>query len=300
MSRMEGDYLVHGLAADSQVRAVGARTTQMVEEARWRHDLWPVATAALGRAMTGAALLASSMKNEERLQVQLVGDGPLRHVTTTADAQGRVRGYVGNPHVHLPSTPQGKLDVGRAVGSGQLHVTKDLRLKEPYRSTLPLASGEVAEDLAHYLVVSEQTPSVMALGVLVETDNTVRASGGFMLQLMPGAGEDLVQRLEEKLARQAAVSRQIDEGRRPEDILEELFSDWGGVQWLERRDIRFSCSCSRENYERALIALGAGEVQDMIDTDGQAELICHFCRERYLFDEEDLQRILAAIQNRAH
>lgn len=300
MGRSGGDYLVHGLAAGSRVRAVCARTTHIAEEARWRHDLWPVAAAALGRGMTGAALLASSMKNEERLQVQLVGDGPLGHITVTADAKGRVRGYVGNPHVHLPSTPEGKLDVGRAVGSGHLHVTKDLRLKEPYRSTLPLVSGEVAEDLAHYLVVSEQTPSVVALGVLVETDHTVRASGGFMLQLLPGAEEDLARRLEEKLAAQAAISRQIDEGRLPEDILEELFSDWGGMEWLERREVSFSCSCSRESFEAALIALGEAEIQDIIETDGEAELICHFCRERYIFTEDDLRRIADSIRNRVH
>lgn len=294
------DYLVHGLAVDDQVRAVCARTTHMAEEARWRHDLWPIPAAALGRTMTGAALMAAALKHDQKIQVQVVGDGPIRYVTASADSQGGVRGYVGEPHVHLPSTQPGKLAVGQAVGSGKLHVIRDLGMREPYTSTLPLVSGEIAEDLTHYLVASEQTPSVLSLGVLVETDHSVRASGGFMLQLLPGADEQLGRQLEERLRDLPGISRQVDEGRAPEQIVEDLFQGWGDVRWLERRSVSFHCPCSWERFEKGLIALGEGEVRDMIDTVGEAELICHFCRERYVFDEEALRGILKEIKRDIH
>lgn len=289
------DYLVHGLAADGAVRVLGARTTALVEEARARHDLWPVPAAALGRALTGAALLAASLKGRERLQLHVVGDGPLGHVTVAADAQGTVRGYVGQPHVDLPLNAAGKLDVAGAVGSGLLHVIKDLDLREPYRSTLPLVSGEIAEDLTHYLATSEQTPAVVGLGVLVDRDGRVRAGGGFMLQLLPGAEPELIDRLEERLRGLPGVSRLVDEGQTPEDIVERLVGGEGPVRWLERRPLRFACSCSRERFERALIALGEAEVRELQEQ-GEAELVCHFCGNRYVFGSEDLERIAAAIR----
>lgn len=289
------DYLVHGLAADGAVRVLGARTTGLVEEARARHGLWPVPAAALGRALTGAALLAAGLKGRERLQVHVVGDGPLRHVTAAADAEGTVRGYVGDPHVDLPPNAAGKLDVAGAVGSGLLHVIKDLDLREPYRSTLPLVSGEIAEDLTHYLVTSEQTPAVVGLGVLVDRDGTVRAGGGFMLQLLPGADPDLIDRLEARLQAMPGVSRLVDEGQAPEDIVARLVADEGPVRWLERRPLRFRCSCSRERFERALIALGELEVRQL-QKQGEAELVCHFCGNRYVYGPEDLERIAAAIR----
>lgn len=288
-----GDYLVHGLAADGYIRVLCARSTSLVEEARARHNLWPIPAAALGRALTGAALLAASLKGRERIQIQIVGDGPLRHVTVGADADGKLRGYVGNPYVDLPSNASGKLNVGGAVGSGFLHVIKDLGLKEPYRSTLPLVSGEIAEDLTHYLVASEQRPSVVALGVLVDTDGSVRASGGFVVQLMPGYDEALVEALEERVRAIPSISHLMDEGNTPEEVAAQLTEPWGEPRWLQRKDLRFACDCSRERFERALIALGPEELEDMIEEQGGAELTCHFCADRYYFTADELRNLAA-------
>lgn len=291
-----GDYLVHGLAADGQIRVLCARSTALAEEARERHNLWPIPAAALGRAMTGAALLAASLKGQERIQIQIVGDGPLRHVTVGADGSGKLRGYVGNPYVDLPPNAAGKLNVGGAVGKGLLHVIKDFGLRDPYRSTLPLVSGEVAEDLAHYLAASEQTPSVIALGVLVDTDGSVRASGGFIVQLMPGYDDGLAEALEERILAMPHISRLVDEGTTPEQVVNQITQPWGEPRWLERKALRFDCSCSRERFERALIALGTGELEQMLEEQGDAELTCHFCAERYYFTADDLRGLAALAQ----
>lgn len=291
-----GDYLVYGMAAEGQLRVLCARTTDLVEEARVRHKLWPVPAAALGRALTGAALLAAGLKGEERIQLNFVGDGPLRHVIAAAEAGGSVRGYVGDPQVDLPPSPAGKLDVGRAVGRGYLHVIRDLRLGEPYRSTLPLVSGEIAEDLTHYLAVSEQIPSVVALGVLVDRDGSVRAGGGFMVQVFPGAGRGLAEELERRIQGLPGISRLIDEGRPPEAIIGSLVEGWGPVEWLERRPLRFACNCSQERFERALISLGEAEVREILESTGEAELVCHFCGERYRLGPGRLEALLEEIR----
>ncbi|HLT58389.1 MAG TPA: Hsp33 family molecular chaperone HslO [Limnochordales bacterium] len=292
-----GDLLVQALFAGGQVRALAAVTTRTVEEARWRHDLYPTAAAALGRTLTVTAFLGAMLKEPQRVFVEIVGDGPLRSIHTQADWEGRVRGYVGNPHVHLPANSRGKLDVAGAVGAGTLYVIRDLGLKEPYRGFVPLVSGEIGEDFAHYFMHSEQTPSVVAVGVLVDPDHRVRAAGGLLLQVMPGAAEGVIAQLEEQARRLPPVSSAVDGGMDPEGLIR-LAAGPLDVQVLRHLPVRFECNCSRERFERALIALGEEELRDMLHTDGSAELVCHFCAEVYRFDAEDLTALLAEAARR--
>ena len=262
-----------------------------MEEARQRHGLWPTATAALGRAMTGAALLAATLKGEEELTLQLVGDGPLGRVVVVASATGAVRGYVEHPEVHLPLKADGHLDVGGAVGQGELLVIRDLGLKEPYVGRVPLVSGEIGEDLAYYLAHSEQIPSAVALGVLVDVDGRARAAGGLMIQLMPGHREETVAAVEQAVQRLPALSRSIDGGRGPRQLAEEHLGALG-IRWLAERPLRFACTCSRERFERGLVALGPEELRALLEEQGEAETVCRFCAAQYLFDREDLERLL--------
>lgn len=286
-----GDHIVHALLADGRVRALAAVTTATVAEAQRRHGLYPTAAAALGRTLTVTALLGAMLKTPQQLFVDVIGDGPLKFVKTNGDAEGRVRGYVGNPHVHLPSNSTGKLNVGGAVGHGHLYVTRDFGLKESYRGHVPLVSGEIGEDFANYFLRSEQTPSLVSVGVLVETDNSVRAAGGLIVQLLPEAGEDVVRHLEAVAARLPAMSTAVDEGQTADDLIH-FVGDELGVNILERRPVRFECGCSRERFEQALIALGQDELSDMRVQDGGAELVCHFCSERYHFSDEQLAALM--------
>lgn len=292
------DRLVHALLADGQVLALAAVTTATVEEARWRHGLYPTAAAALGRTLSVAALMGATLKDRQRIFIDIAGDGPLRYVRANADAEGNVRGYVGDPHVHLPSR-EGKLDVGGAVGRGDLYVLKDFGLKESYRGHVPLVSGEIGEDFSHYFARSEQTPSLVSVGVLVGSDNAVLAAGGLLLQVLPGAAEDVVDALEQAAERLPAVSAAVHEGRTPEQLIEAAA---GGlpVKMLAQRPVRFHCPCSRPRFERALIALGADELQDMLDNDGSAELVCHFCSEVYRFDKDELTALLLEAAKTPH
>lgn len=289
-----GDILVHLTAAGGCLRALAARTTETVEEARRRHDAFPTAAAALGRTLTGAALLGAVLKGQQRLMIEIVGDGPLGKIVAEADAAGNVRGYVHHPHVHLPSNAQGKLDVAGAVGSGHLYVVKDLGLREPYRGLVPLVSGEIAEDLAYYLNVSEQTPSACILGVLVAPEGSVRAAGGILIQMMPGAQEDeeLVQRLEERIRAMPALSRSIDEGLGPLEILLSLLEGMEPKR-LEERPVRFHCSCSKERFSSGLVSLGKEELEEIARTQGGAELVCHFCGQVYHVSEDELRALIA-------
>lgn len=279
------------------MRALAAVTTGTVAEAQLRHGLYPVAAAALGRVLTVTALLGTQLKTPQQVFVDVVGDGPIGHIKANADAEGRVRGYVTNPHVHLPPTPAGKLDVGRAVGRGHLYVTRDLGLKEPYRGYVPLVSGEIGEDFAYYFLHSEQLPSLVAVGVLVDTDNTVRAAGGLIVQLLPGAGEHIAARLEAVAAQMPAVSTSVDRGISAEGLIR-LAADGLDVEVLEERPVRFECRCSRSRFEQALIALGQNELEDILREDGQAELVCHFCSAKYYFDRDQLEELLAEAQQR--
>ncbi len=284
------DYVAMATAANGQIRALAVVNTGIVEEVRTRHQMLPVASAALGRTMAATAMLGAMLKDEEKVTVQIIGDGPLEHIVADADAKGNLRGYVQNPNVHVPSNPQGKLDVKAAVGRGHLWVIRDLGLKEPYRGGVPLISGEIAEDFASYFFRSEQTPSAVALGVLVERDYSVRAAGGLILQLLPGANEGIAIMLEHMLEDLPAISSIIDEGASPEDIICHAVDDLQ-PKYLGQLPLRFACTCSRERCEATLIALGAVELEDMIKEQGEAELICHFCKERYIFDKEELEAI---------
>lgn len=287
-----GDHIVHALLAGGTVRALAAVTTDTVAEAQLRHGLYPVAAAALGRVLTVTALLGVQLKPPQQVFVDVVGDGPLGYIKANADAEGRVRGYVANPHVHLPSTPAGKLDVGRAVGKGYLYVTRDFGLKEPYRGYVPLVSGEIGEDFAYYFLRSEQLPSLVAVGVLVETDNTVRAAGGLIVQLLPGADDKVAEHLEKVAARLPAVSTSVDRGVSAEGLIR-MAAGGLDVQVLEERAVRFACRCSRSRFEQALIALGKDELEDMLREGGEAELVCHFCSAKYHFSREQLEALAA-------
>lgn len=291
------DYLVRGVASDGNFRILAARTTNTVEEARTRHNCWPVAAAALGRTMTAALLMGANMKGEDILSIRVLGDGPLGAILVTANAKGQVRGYVQEPQIHLPSTSMGKLPVGAAVGKGYLHITRDLGLKEPFTGSVELVSGEIAEDIAHYLTVSEQTPSAVSLGVLVNTDNTVIAAGGLLLQLLPGASEDVLETLEQNLSQFPHLSSLIYNGETPEDIIKRV-TQGIEINILESTPVGFSCQCSRERLENLLIGIGKEEVSSMLEEQGQAEINCHFCAEQYHFTEDDLQGILKKIDNK--
>lgn len=289
------DYLVRGVAVDGSFRIFAARTTNTVEEARTRHNCWPVAAAALGRTMTAGLLLGANMKGDDILTIRILGDGPLGAIIVSANAKGEVRGYVQEPQVHLPSTSEGKLPVGAAVGQGHLHITRDLGLKEPFTGSVELISGEIAEDFAHYLTSSEQTPSAVSLGVLVETDNAVVAAGGLLLQLLPNADEAVLTKLEDNLAQLPHISSLILNGESPEDIINRV-TEGIEVKILESKPVCFCCQCSRERLENLLVGIGRDEVSSMLEEQGRAEINCHFCGEQYFFESNDLQRILERIE----
>ena len=292
-----GDYLVRAVGADGDFRIFACTATDLVDQARKRHSTWPVATAALGRTMIASLLLGANMKGEDIITLRVLGDGPLGAVVVTADAKGKVRGYVQNPNIHLPSPKPGKLAVGAAVGKGLLNITRDLGLKEPFTGSVELVSGEIAEDLALYLTKSEQTPSAVSLGVLVEPDNSVRAAGGLILQLMPGADDEVLEKLEENLASLPPISSLVAEGKKPEDIVELVCQNLS-FKIVGDMPICFSCNCSRERLKNILISLGSEELEEMISEQGQAEVQCHFCSEKYTFNSSELQQILRqAIEN---
>ncbi|MFC4600599.1 Hsp33 family molecular chaperone HslO [Cohnella hongkongensis] len=284
------DEMVRGTAWDGGLRVFAARTTALVSELQRRQDTFPTATAALGRTATAAAIMGIMLKDREKLTVQVKGDGPIGQIVVDANAAGEVRGYVDNPHVHLPSNRQGKLDVAGVVGrSGQLHVTKDLGLKDPYRGSVPILSGEIAEDFTLYFAESEQTPSAVGLGVLVGTDNTVLHAGGFVVQVMPGLAEERLGRLEQAVAAMPHVTTLLDQGETPESLLRFLVGD--DLTIHQTVEPVFQCYCSRERFERALITIGRHELRSIIDEDGEAELHCHFCNEKYLFDRDELEAL---------
>lgn len=285
------DRLIRGIAMDGKVRAFAVRTTQLVEELRRRHDTYPTATAAMGRTVTAAAMMGAMLKGEDKLTVQVKGDGPIGQIIADANAKGEVRGYVKNPHVHLPSNSQGKLDVRGAVGTeGFIHVTKDLGLKEPYRGSVPLISGELGEDFTYYFAVSEQTPSAVGLGVLVDVDNSVIVAGGFIIQLLPGLSDSEIDSIEKAIGQLPPVTALLDQGLELEEMLRWIVKD---VQILEEMDIVFSCNCSRERVERTLISLGKKELKELRDEGKETEVVCDFCNEPYLFTPEEIDQLIA-------
>lgn len=286
------DYIVRGTAANAQVRVFAATTRNLVEEARSRHNTSPVATAALGRLLTAGAMMGCMMKGDkDLLTLQINCSGPIGGLTVTADSRGKVKGYVNNPDVMLPINSKGKLDVGGALDMGILNVIKDMGLKEPYVGQTVLQTGEIAEDLTYYFANSEQIPSSVGLGVLMNKDNTVAQAGGFIIQLMPFAEEKVIGALEKKLSGMTSVTAYLQEGMSPEEILQEIFGDME-LEFTDRIDTCFSCNCSKKRVEKALISIGEKEIKDMISDGKDVELHCHFCNTDYIFSIEDLQQIL--------
>ena len=287
-----GDYIVRATAADNQIRAFAATTKELVEKARAAHNTSPVATAALGRLLTGGVMMGVMMKGEkDLLTLQVKGDGPLGGITVTADSQGHVKGYVENPDVLLPANALGKLDVGGAVGNGMLRVIKDMGLKEPYVGQVALETGELGDDLTYYFSTSEQVPSSVGLGVLMEKDNTVKQAGGFIIQLMPFTDEKVIEALEKKISEVQSVTSMLNLGMTPEDILNELLGEFH-PEISEKIPAEFHCDCSKKRVERVLISLGKKELTSMIDDGKPVELKCHFCNSGYTFTTEELKEIL--------
>ncbi len=285
------DYLVRATAADAQVRAFAVTARDTVETARAAHDTSPVMTAALGRLLCAGAMMGSMMKGEaDILTLQVQGDGPAGGLTVTADSRGRVKGYAVNPQVILPPNSQGKLDVGGAVGTGTLRVIKDLGLKEPYVGQTQLQTGEIAEDLTYYFAASEQVPSSVGLGVLMEKNNTVKQAGGFIVQLMPFAEEKVIEKLEANLSRIHSVTKLLEDGNSPEQILGILLEGMD-MEILSDMPVEFYCNCSRERVAKALYSIGKKEMDEMIRDGEPIEVKCHFCNTAYQFSVEDLIQI---------
>lgn len=284
------DYLIKAIAYDGKVRAYAARTTDMVNEAQRRHDTWPTASAAIGRTMTASLMLGAMLKGEDKLTVKIEGGGPIGAIVADANAKGEVRAYVSNPHVHFDLNEQGKLDVRRAVGTdGTLSVVKDLGLRDYFTGQVEIVSGELGDDFTYYLVSSEQVPSSVGVGVLVNPDNTILAAGGFIIQLLPGTDEETISTIEKQLSQIEPISKLIQKGLTPEEILEEVLGQKPDV--LETMPVKFHCSCSKDRFETAILGLGKKEIQDMIEEDGKAEAVCHFCNEKYLFTKEELEEL---------
>ena len=286
------DYIVRATAAEGQIRAFASTTRELVETARAAHNTSPVATAALGRLLTAAGMMGVMMKGEkDLLTIKIQGVGPIGGLTVTADAKGDVKGYAFNPGVMLPPNAKGKLDVGGALGVGVLSVIRDVGLKEPYVGQTILVTGEIAEDLTYYYATSEQTPSSVALGVLMNTDNTVRQAGGFMIQLMPGASDEIVTKLERTLGEITSITSLLDAGNSPEMILEHILGEFG-LEILDRLPTRFVCNCTKDRVEKAIVCIGKKEIQEMIDDGKPIEVNCHFCNKHYEFTVEELRELL--------
>ena len=286
------DYMIRATAADGQIRAFAATTKEMVETAKNAHNTSPIATAALGRLMTAAAMMGSDLKGEgELLTLRIEGDGPIGGLLVTADGKGYVKGYAFNPDVMLPPNAQGKLDVGGSLGLGVLSVIKDIGLKEPYVGQTQLITGEIAEDLTYYFATSEQVPSSVALGVLMNKDNTVRQAGGFIIQLLPGASDEIIDRLEAKLSGISSITSLLDAGKTPEEILTDILGEFG-LEILKKMPVQFHCDCERSRVEKAIISIGRKEIQDMIDEEKEIEVNCQFCNKHYKFSVDELGEML--------
>jgi hypothetical protein len=287
-----GDYILRATAANDSIRAFAATTKDTVQKARELHDTTPVASAALGRLLTAGAMMGVMLKNEDDLvTLQIKGDGPLEGELVTADCKGRVKGYVFNPHVDIPPKSPEKLDVGGAVGKGFLTVIKDLGLKEPYVGKTELISGEIAEDIAYYYATSEQVASAVALGVLVDKDTSIKEAGGFIIQLMPGVSEEIISKLEFRINTIPYITELLSMGDTPESILNLILGDMD-LKIIDKIPTEYFCGCSRERVEKALLAIGEKDLQQLLEEDKKAELSCHFCNKVYNFDENDLKRLL--------
>ncbi|MGH2319774.1 Hsp33 family molecular chaperone HslO [Planococcus sp. SE5232] len=291
------DYLVRGLGFNGSVRAFAVDSTKTVGEAQRRHMMWPTASAALGRAMTGGVMLGAMLKGDDKVTIKFEGGGPIGALLVDSNAKGGVRGYVSNPQTHFDLNEKGKLDVSRAVGTnGMMSVVKDLGMRDNFTGQTPIVSGEIAEDFTYYFAVSEQVPSSVGLGVLVDTDNSILAAGGFIVQLMPNTDDETITEIEEHLSTIEPVSKMIQRGLSPEEILEVVLGE-GNVQILDKMPVHFDCNCSKDRFATAILGLGEKEIQDMIDEDGMAEAQCHFCLETYQYSKEELESFINELQS---
>ena len=285
------DYIVRGIAAGGQIRVFAATTRNVVETARQHHEMSPIATVALGRLLTGGAMMGTMMKNDsDVVTIQIKGNGPIGAMTVTADSKGNVKGYVGNPNVLIPANYAGKLDVGAAIGYGTLTVIKDMGLKEPYVSQVPLGTSEVAEDLTYYFASSEQVPSAVGLGVLMSKDNTVKQAGGFIVQLMPFADEEVINKLEERVNNISSVTEMLEKGMTPEDILKEVMGDMD-VEFTDKIETGFVCNCGKEKIAKALAGISKKDMDEIINDGKEIEVKCDFCNTTYKFSVEELQTL---------
>lgn len=285
--------VIRATAASNKIRIFVADTTEMVDKAQRLHQATPVAIAALGRTLTATSIMGLMSKSDkEKLTVTIDGGGPIGQIVTVGNSTGNVKGYVSNPKVESTNIYPGKLDVGRAVGkNGRISVTRDLGLREPYVGSNPLVTGEIAEDFAGYFAFSEQQPSGVALGVLVDVDYTVKASGGYIVQVLPGADEETIAKLEEKLTFLEPITSIVDKKSTPEEILDHIFKDLNPTI-LASYEVDFICDCNDERLEKALISIGEKNLTEIIEEDKHAELVCHFCNTKYQFDEDHLKRLL--------
>ena len=291
------DYIIKATAGKGSVRAFACLSTKTCEEARKAHNTSPVVSAALGRMLSAGLMMGSMMKNDKDLTtLKIEGSGPMKGVLVTADNKGGVKGYPFNPLVIIPPNSKGKLDVAEAIGVGILTVISDTGLKEPYVGQVELISGEIAEDIAYYYASSEQVPSVVALGVLMNKDNTVKAAGGFIIQLMPGTDEEVIEKIEEKIGSIAPVTTLISEGKSPEDILKLILGDLN-LEINEKIEAGFRCNCSRKRIEKALISIGRKELETMVNENKPIEVGCHFCNKKYNFNVNDIEQILEEVKS---
>ena len=286
------DYIVRATAANNQIRAFAITSKDLVEEARKRHNTSPVITAGLGRLLSGAAMMGAMMKgDEDLLTLQIKCGGPVQSLTATADAKGNVKGYAEVPDVMLPPNPQGKLDVGGAVGLGILNVIKDMGLKEPYSGQTILQTGEIAEDLTYYFATSEQVPSSVGLGVLMNKDNTVKCAGGFIVQVMPFIEDEVLNKLEANIQKIQSVTSMLDNGHTPEQMLEQVLEGLD-LEITDTMPAQFYCNCSKKRIEKAIISIGKKEIQEMIDEGKEIEVKCHFCNTAYKYTVDELKELL--------
>lgn len=293
------DYLIRAITTNKELRALAIKSTDVVAEAQTRHQTTPVATAALGRVLSGALLTGSLVKSGDEILLQIEGDGPAGKIIAEANQNGEVRGYIENPNLDFYTTENGKLDVARAVGNGELSLTKFMSMKEPYKGSVPLVSGEIGEDLTYYFTASEQIPSAVGLGVLVDKDLTVKAAGGFLIQLLPDASEETIQLLENNLAKVKSVSSLVEQGMTPEEILEEILGDMD-YRVMARKDVQFKCKCSRDRSYELIAGLGKDEIEETLEQEGKLEVRCHFCNQKYTFERDDVEDILEKITEEEH
>jgi molecular chaperone Hsp33 len=283
------DYLIKALGFNGKVRAYAINSTDTIGEAQRRHYTWPTASAALGRAMSAGVMMGAMLKGDQKLTIKINGGGPIGNILVDSNANGEVRGYVSNPQTHFDLNEHGKLDVRRAVGTdGLLMVVKDIGMRDNFTGSVPIVSGELGDDFTYYFASSEQIPSAVGVGVLVNPDNSILAAGGFIIQLLPGTDDETITLIENRIQSIPPVSKLIEKGLSPEEILYEILGK-ENVKILETMPVSFQCTCSKERFGNAIISLGASEIEQMIDEDGKAEAHCHFCNEKYPFSKEELE-----------